>query len=255
MKKLLAYSVVAATAAFLSLAGPVKAGILTLDEGSPTYTPPANFSDNTLVANTIIVGGLIDITGTTTVMPAEGNTATIAVSGSYSATAGEIFSVAYKFAADNNTGAPITYTLNGAVSGLPIPALAGTIEPGLHVYEGTAQQPTPASFPASGNFLGELTLTFGSAPPPPNNAPSFAAPGTLDLTVQQIDFKLDVLPASIQPPAQPLNISTRANVGTGDNALIGGIIITGNDTKQVVLRGIGPSLGGSIAGVLEDPVL
>ncbi len=255
MKKLVAYSFVAATAALLSLASSAKAGILTLDPGSPTYTPPANFSDNTLVANTIIVGGLIDITGTTTVMPAEGNTATIAVSGNYSAAAGEIFSVAYKFAADNNTGAPITYTLNGAVSGVPIPPLAGTIEPGLHVYEGTAQQPTPASFPIAGNFLGELTLTFSSASPPPGNAPSVAAPGTLDLLVQQIDFKLDVLPASIQPPAQPLNISTRANVGTGDNALIGGIIITGNDTKQVVLRAIGPSLGGSIAGVLEDPVL
>ncbi|MBA3650192.1 MAG: hypothetical protein H0W66_01605 [Chthoniobacterales bacterium] len=256
MKKLVAYSFVAAAAALLSLASPLKAGILTLDDGSPTYTPPANFSDNTLVANTIIVGGLIDITGTTTVMPAEGNTATIAVSGSYSAEVGEIFSVAYKFAADNNTGAPITYTLSGAVSGLPIPALAGTIEPGLHVYEGTAQQPTPASFPIAGNFLGELTLTFTSASPPPSNAPSVAAPGTLDLTVQQIDFKLDVLPASIQPPAQPQNISTRANVGTGDNALIGGIIITGNDTKQVVLRGIGPSLGGSnVSGVLDDPVL
>ncbi|MGI8956966.1 MAG: hypothetical protein ACR2II_08645 [Chthoniobacterales bacterium] len=255
MKKLVAYSVVAATAALLSSASPRKAGVLTLDDGSPTYTPPANFSDNTLVANTIIVGGLIDVTGTTTVMPAEGNTATIAVSGNYSAEVGDIFSVAYKFAADNNTGAPITYTLNGAVSGVPIPALAGTIEPGLHVYEGTAQQPTPASFPVAGNFLGELTLTFSSTSRTPSNAPSVAAPGTLDLLVQQIDFKLDALPASIQPPAQLLNISTRANVGSGDNALIGGIIITGNDTKQVVLRGIGPSLGGSIAGVLEDPVL
>ncbi len=256
MKKLVAYSFVAATAALLSLASPLKAGILTLDDGSPTYTPPANFSDNTLVANTIVVGGLIDITGTTTVMPAEGNTATIAVSGSYSAETGEIFSVAYKFAADNNTGAPITYTLNGAVSGLPIPPLAGTIEPGLHVYEGTAQQPTPASFPLAGNFLGELTLTFSSTSRTPSNAPSVAAPGTLDLTVQQTDFKLDVLPASIQPPAQSLNISTRANVGTGDNALIGGIIITGNDTKQVVLRGIGPSLGVSkVSGVLDDPLL
>ncbi len=38
--------------------------------------------------------------------------------------------------------------------------------------------------------------------------------------------------------------------------LIGGIIITGTDTKQVVLRAIGPSLSVSgVTGVLEDPML
>ncbi len=74
--------------------------------------------------------------------------------------------------------------------------------------------------------------------------------------VQQIDFKLDLLPADVLPPSQSQNISTRANVGTGDNVLIGGIIITGNDTKQVVLRAIGPSLSVSgVSGVLPDPTL
>jgi hypothetical protein len=74
--------------------------------------------------------------------------------------------------------------------------------------------------------------------------------------VQQIDFKLDVLPATVLPPAQSQNISTRANVGTGDDVLIGGIIITGNDTKQVVLRAIGPSLTGmDVTGALADPSL
>jgi hypothetical protein len=38
--------------------------------------------------------------------------------------------------------------------------------------------------------------------------------------------------------------------------LIGGIIITGTDTKQVVLRAIGPSLTGSgVTGALADPIL
>ncbi len=53
--------------------------------------------------------------------------------------------------------------------------------------------------------------------------------------------------------AQPLNISTRGEIGTGDNVLIGGFIITGNDPKNVILRAIGPSL--SLDGVLADPVL
>jgi hypothetical protein len=82
------------------------------------------------------------------------------------------------------------------------------------------------------------------------------APGTLDLSIQQIDFKLDPTAATIQAPSQPLNISTRLNVGTGDNVLIGGFIITGTDPKLVVLRAIDPSLTISgVAGVLADPTL
>ena len=38
------------------------------------------------------------------------------------------------------------------------------------------------------------------------------------------------------------NISTRLEVGTGDNALIGGFIVTGTQPKKVIVRAIGPSL-------------
>jgi hypothetical protein len=57
-------------------------------------------------------------------------------------------------------------------------------------------------------------------------------------------------------PATPpslLNISTRLHIQTGDNAMIGGFIITGTQTKTVIVRGIGPSLG--IPGALQDPVI
>ena len=33
-----------------------------------------------------------------------------------------------------------------------------------------------------------------------------------------------------------LNISTRLGVGTGENALIGGFIITGSEAKKVIIR-------------------
>lgn len=49
------------------------------------------------------------------------------------------------------------------------------------------------------------------------------------------------------------NISTRLPVQTGDNALIGGFIITGTQPKKVIIRAIGPSL--SLAGKLANPVL
>ena len=54
-------------------------------------------------------------------------------------------------------------------------------------------------------------------------------------------------------PSQLLNISTRVRVQTGDNILIGGVIITGNDPKRVLLRAIGPS--SNVNGNLADPVL
>lgn len=57
-------------------------------------------------------------------------------------------------------------------------------------------------------------------------------------------------------PAKALNISTRLRVELGDNAMIGGFIITGNAPKSLVLRGIGPSLTNSgISDTLADPVL
>jgi hypothetical protein len=52
------------------------------------------------------------------------------------------------------------------------------------------------------------------------------------------------------------NISTRGRVGTGDNVLIAGFIITGNAAKQVTVRGIGPSLSAfGVSSPLADPVL
>jgi hypothetical protein len=52
-----------------------------------------------------------------------------------------------------------------------------------------------------------------------------------------------------------VNLSTRLLVQTGDNIGIGGFIITGNDPKHVLIRGMGPSLAGFLSNVLGDPVL
>src|SRR5205807_1666200 len=58
------------------------------------------------------------------------------------------------------------------------------------------------------------------------------------------------------PPVRLANISTRAFVQTGDNVMIGGLIITGSGPKKVILRAIGPSLSNSgISNALQDPVL
>jgi hypothetical protein len=52
------------------------------------------------------------------------------------------------------------------------------------------------------------------------------------------------------------NISTRAFVQTGDNVMIGGVIITGSGQKKVILRAIGPSLvNHGITNPLQNPML
>lgn len=53
--------------------------------------------------------------------------------------------------------------------------------------------------------------------------------------------------------SKPANISTRGLVQTGDDVLIGGLILTGSDSIDVIVRAIGPSL--ALTGVLADPSL
>ncbi len=67
----------------------------------------------------------------------------------------------------------------------------------------------------------------------------------------------DLLNGTATPQAQALNLSARLNVGTDDNVLIGGLIISGTAPKQVIVRGLGPSLSddGTLTGVLADPKL
>ncbi len=57
-------------------------------------------------------------------------------------------------------------------------------------------------------------------------------------------------------PARLANISTRGNVLTGDNVMIGGFIVRGDVSKRMLMRARGPSLflnGVAIAGRLMDP--
>jgi hypothetical protein len=65
----------------------------------------------------------------------------------------------------------------------------------------------------------------------------------------------DIYYVRVAPPTlHLLNIATRMRVQTGDKTLIAGFIVTGTEPKQVIIRGIGPSLSG-IDAVLSDPVL
>ncbi|MGI8955851.1 MAG: alpha/beta hydrolase family protein [Chthoniobacterales bacterium] len=79
-----------------------------------------------------------------------------------------------------------------------------------------------------------LANGFAGVPPPP----PLPSPGPGDSTKKLI------------------NVSTRADVGTTDNVMVGGFIITGTTNKRVVLRALGPSLTQSgLNGALSDPIL
>jgi hypothetical protein len=61
----------------------------------------------------------------------------------------------------------------------------------------------------------------------------------------------------VDGPTQPLvNISTRGQVQTGDNVMIGGFVISGTTPKTVLITARGPSLTAfGVPGALADPVL
>jgi hypothetical protein len=53
-----------------------------------------------------------------------------------------------------------------------------------------------------------------------------------------------------------VNLSALGQVGAGATALTAGFIVSGNDPKQVLIRGVGPGLASfGVGGLIADPVL
>jgi hypothetical protein len=66
----------------------------------------------------------------------------------------------------------------------------------------------------------------------------------------------DATPTDTYTPSSPrlINISARAQVGTGGNILIAGFVIGGTTSKTVLIRGSGPALAAfGLSGTLPDP--
>jgi sugar lactone lactonase YvrE len=140
------------------------------------------------------------------------------------------------FVADSQNGIIFKFTSGGTKSTFA----SGLNQPGALAFDGLGNLFVTACCNAilvfnpdgtMGSFTGggaPAFLAFGPAPPPP------------------ADLR------------QLLNISTRGRAGTGDEALIGGFIVTtsGQPKGAVVVRAIGPSLTArGVAGALQDPML
>jgi uncharacterized delta-60 repeat protein len=61
---------------------------------------------------------------------------------------------------------------------------------------------------------------------------------------------------AMNPYNRVMNISTRGLVGSGDEVLIAGFVVTGPAPKQVLIRGVGPGLAHlKVSGYLSDPYI
>jgi hypothetical protein len=150
----------------------------------------------------------------------------IVSSNSASLTAGHAFYYAIAAPSAADPSDPNVFNLVGALpAGLSFNPATGIIS---GTYTGSLQDGVSV-----GNFLAKVQLfatnSFGS-------------------TTSQLLF--------VAAPSGVLNISTRLQVGRDDNVLIGGLIITGDAPKKVIIRAVGPSLiPVGISGAMHDPTL
>lgn len=66
----------------------------------------------------------------------------------------------------------------------------------------------------------------------------------------------EVIDVDTTNPGRLVNISTRVPVGTADKVAVAGFTINGPQSQRVIIRGIGPSLGGiGVSNPLQNPTL
>jgi hypothetical protein len=132
----------------------------------------------------------------------------------------------------------------------PTFTIIGNLPPGLGF--------DPATATISGTYSGPLQRSMssndgGGGPPVVKELSGGALLGSVQLFGTNSHGTSTFQLLFLAPPSGAVNIATRLFVGTGENVLIGGFIVTGNAPKVVIVRAIGPSTG--IPGALQDPIL
>ena len=147
-------------------------------------------------------------------------------------TPGQFFSYTIVTSPAFNPSDPTIFTLIGTLpAGLSFDAATGTV---------------------SGTYTGPLRESASGGPPKPDLAGG-ALLGSIQLFATNSHGTSTFQLLFLVAPSGAVNIATRLLVGTSENVLIGGFIITGNAPKTVIIRAIGPSTG--IPGALQDPTL
>jgi hypothetical protein len=154
--------------------------------------------------------------------------------------AGLIFNISQDGTNCSYSIAPTSQSLGPAASTNTVNVTAGA---GC-AWTATSNDPSFVNINTGASGTGNGTVTYTIAA---NSAPVQRS-GTLTIAGQTFT----VTQAGVSPTVLG-NISTRLRVEAGDNALIGGFIVTGTQPKKVIVRAIGPSL--TFAGKLANPTL
>jgi hypothetical protein len=144
-----------------------------------------------------------------------------------------------------------------ATFGVPSPLL----DPTLELYSDGNLIAVNDNWPE--NLNAAEIMTSGLGPSNPNESALLlsVAPGTYSAVLRGQNGStgiglVEVYDLDADGTARAVNISTRGFVLTGENVMIGGLIVTGSDPSQLVIRAIGPSLGGfGVPTPLVDPFL
>lgn len=150
------------------------------------------------------------------------------------------------------------------------PAQVVTTDPasGVSFFAGEVDDPFFFDIPAFSRFVAAVL----AGTPNPGAAfirgrDSFAGYNTMSMALSipktllhnangVIGLEGATLRAELQFRSAMGNLSTRGQVEGGAKVLIGGLIISGTGPKQIIVRGLGPSLGASgVPGTLPNPTL
>jgi outer membrane biosynthesis protein TonB len=116
--------------------------------------------------------------------------------------------------------------------------------------------PTPTPTPSPTPIATPTPTPTPTPSPTPTPKPTPIPTPTPTATPTPSPTPISPTPTPSPTAAQPINLSTRMRVESGDNVGIGGFIITGSAPKRVLLRALGPSLKGfGLPDSLPNPVL
>ncbi|HSH37696.1 MAG TPA: Ig-like domain repeat protein, partial [Chthoniobacterales bacterium] len=216
-----------------------------------TYRWIASYSGD--INNAPVSGACNDANQTTVVTPAA--TSTAVSSSSNPSAAGQL--VTFTATATSGAGTPngtVQFRVDGVNAGNPVALSASGTATYSTSLLSAGNHTISAQYTGSGNFStssgtlpGGQQVIAGPTPAPTATVTPSPSPNP--------SATPSPTPVAAPTPRQLLNIATRLRVQTGENVLIGGLIVTGNERKKVIIRATGPSLSEVFDGALQDTTL